>query len=219
MPCKGYGCSTLESNYHVTLAELLAWNSWMGSDCDAALFQNLSSYDTRAICIGIDTSSSPTTSLTTTVTATTTTSSSVGPTQTDTVPGCKEFYTVDDDDGCDTIEDLFGITFAQFYAWNPSVGSDCSNLWLGYAYCVDGSTSTATTTASTTGPGAPTQTGIAANCIKYHTVETGDSCAAIESTYKVTFAQLYKWNPAIGEGCEMLVVGYAVCVGVSSYCI
>ncbi|KAL4942053.1 hypothetical protein BDV06DRAFT_222554 [Aspergillus oleicola] len=174
-PCKGYGCSTLESDYH-----------------------NLSSYNTRAICIGVDTSSSPTTSLTTTIMATTTTLSSMGPTQTDTVPSCKEFYTVDDGDGCDTIEDQFGIIFAQFYAWNPSIRSNCSNLWLGYTYCVDGPTSTATTTVLTTGPGAPTQTGIAADCTKYHTVEAGDSCATIKSIYKVTFAQLYKWNPAIG---------------------
>ncbi|KAL4739523.1 hypothetical protein BDV11DRAFT_169938 [Aspergillus similis] len=208
----GFGCSTLESDYHVTLAELLAWNSWMGSDCDAALFQNLSTYDTRAICIGVGSSSSPTPTATTTATATITTSSSVGPTQTDTVAGCNEFYTVADGDGCDTIENEFGITFAQFYAWNPSVGSDCSNLWLDYAYCVDGPTSTATTTA----PGAPTQTGIAADCTKYHTVEAGDSCAAIESTYDVTFAQLYAWNPAIGDDCQTLAIGYAVCVGVPS---
>ncbi|KAL4943095.1 hypothetical protein BDV06DRAFT_234966 [Aspergillus oleicola] len=134
----GYSCSTLQSDYHVTLDKLLAWNSWMGSNCDTALFRNLSYYDTRAVCIGVDTSSPPTTSLTTIVTATTTTSSSMGPTQTDTVPGCKD------------------ITFAQFYAWNPSVRSNCSNLWLGYAYCVDGPTATGTTTASTTGPGAPT---------------------------------------------------------------
>jgi hypothetical protein len=92
----------------------------MGSDCDAALFQNLSTYDTRAICIGVGPSSSPTPTATTTATATTATSSSVGPTQTDTVAGCNEFYTVADGDGCDTIENEFGITFAQFYAWNPS---------------------------------------------------------------------------------------------------
>ncbi|KAL5342008.1 hypothetical protein BJX70DRAFT_12018 [Aspergillus crustosus] len=204
-----YDCSKLESDYPVTLAELLAWNSWMGSDCDAALYRNMSSYDTRAICIGVDASSSPTT--TTSVATTTSTSSSVGPTQTDTVPGCTEFHTVADGEGCDTIEAAFDITFSQFYAWNPSVGSDCSNLWLGYAYCVDGPTSTATTTTTSV----PTQTGIATDCTKYHTVESGDSCAAIESTYEVTFAQLYEWNPAIGTGCETLVIGYAVCVGVS----
>lgn len=44
----------------------------------------------------------------------------MGPTQTDTIPGCQEFYTVADGDGCDTIEERFSITFSQFYAWNPS---------------------------------------------------------------------------------------------------
>ncbi|KAJ5153569.1 LysM domain protein [Penicillium canariense] len=54
----------------------------------------------------------------------------VGPTQTDTVAGCNEFYTVADGDGCDTIENEFGITFTQFYAWNPSVeaGDSCAAI-------------------------------------------------------------------------------------------
>lgn len=91
-----------------------------------------------------------------------------------------------------------------------TVGSTCTGLWLGYAYCVKGPASTASTTAS-----APTQTGIASKCNEYHTVVSGDSCAAVESEYGVTFAQLYEWNPAIGSDCEYLNVGYAICVGVS----
>jgi len=91
------------------------------------------------------------------------------------------------------------------------VGSGCANLWLGYAYCVKGTQSTATAT----GPGGPVQNGIASNCNAYYTVASGDSCAAIESRYDLTFAQLYQWNPAIGSNCENLWVGYAVCVGVS----
>lgn len=92
------------------------------------------------------------------------------------------------------------------------VGPTCTNLWLGYAYCVKGPATTTTTTTSV----GPTQTGIAANCDKYHTVVDGDSCAAIEGEYGITFAQLYEWNPAIGSDCEILDIGYAVCVGVSS---
>ncbi|KAJ0424778.1 hypothetical protein BJY00DRAFT_308683 [Aspergillus carlsbadensis] len=212
----GYGCAEIQSDYAITEAELLTWNSWMGSDCDTALFQYLSYYDKRAICIGIDSSSSlTTTSPTNTETATatsTTTSLSVGPTQTGTVSGCEQLYTVVDGDGCGTIQSEFDITFAQFYAWNPSIGSDCSNLWLGYAYCVQGPMATSTATSTS----APTQTGVAANCEKYHLVQEGDSCAGLESTYSITFAQLYEWNPAIGSDCESLAIGYAVCVGVFS---
>jgi hypothetical protein len=93
------------------------------------------------------------------------------------------------------------------------VGPTCTNLWLGYAYCVKGPATTKTTSMTSVGP---TQTGTAANCDKYHMVVDGDSCSAIESEYDITFAQLYTWNPAIGSDCNALVIGYAVCVGVSS---
>ena len=92
------------------------------------------------------------------------------------------------------------------------VGSSCGNLWLGYAYCVKGPASSSTTTA---GASAPTQSGIASNCDEYHTVVSGDSCAAIETQYNDTFTELYQWNPAIGSSCQNLWVGYAICVGVS----
>jgi hypothetical protein len=39
-------------------------------------------------------------------------------------------------DSCSSIESKYNITFAQFYAWNPAIGSDCTNLWLEEAYCV-----------------------------------------------------------------------------------
>jgi LysM repeat protein len=101
----------------------------------------------------------------------------------------------------------------NFYQWNPSVGSTYTNLWLGGAYGVKGPTSTATTSARVS---APTQTGFAYNCNKYYTVVAKDSCAKIETTYDITFAELYQWNRAIGWDCEYLEVGYSVCVGVST---
>ena len=89
---------------------------------------------------------------------------------------------------------------------------DIPNLnTLTAACCVRGPATTATTTSLD-----PTQTGITTNCDEYYNVVTGDSCAAIENKYGITFAQLYEWNPAIGSNCQTLVVGYAVCVGVSS---
>lgn len=94
------------------------------------------------------------------------------------------------------------------------VGSDCENLWLGYAYCVQGPVSTATS-GGTAAPPAPTQSGIASDCDKYYTVASGDSCSKIETQYNVTLAELYTWNPSIGSTCTNLWVGYAVCVGVS----
>lgn len=53
------------------------------------------------------------------------------------------------------------------------------------------------------------------NCNKFYDVQSGDSCAAIQSSYSITFAQLYSWNPAIGSNCQYLDVGDYICVGIS----
>ena len=94
----------------------------------------------------------------------------------------------------------------------PAVGSNCQSLWLGYAYCVRGPAASSSITP--TSSAAPTQSGIVSNCNKFYTVQSGDSCAGIESQFSITFAQLYQWNPSIGSNCQSLYVGYAVCVGV-----
>ncbi|KAJ5653870.1 hypothetical protein N7490_000873 [Penicillium lividum] len=134
-----------------TEAKLVAWNPWLAGDCDTELYANITGNDKRAVCIGIDAN------------ATTTTSSpSVAPTPTDTVSGCQEYYTVVSGDDCSSILTEFGITLAQFYAWNPSIGSTCAYLWLNEAYCVKGPATTATTTTATATATSvvPTQTGI-----------------------------------------------------------
>ncbi|CDM37952.1 hypothetical protein DTO013E5_10197 [Penicillium roqueforti] len=208
-----YTCDDIIYDYSLTMDDLVSWNSWLEGDCDTALYASLNATDDRAICIGVGSAAATTTaSGTATQTPTTTSSSSsMGPTPTDTVSGCEKFYTTTKGDDCATVETKFSITLAQFYQWNPSVGSTCTNLWLGEAYCVKGPASTTSATAS-----APTQTGIASNCNQYYTVVSNDSCAKIETAYGITFAELYKWNPAIGSDCEYLGVGYSVCVGVSS---
>lgn len=104
------------------------------------------------------------------------------------------------------------FTLSQFYQWNPAVKTDCSGLQAGYFVCIGVAGSTTTTTSN---PHSPQQTGIAANCNKYYFVEIGDGCAAIASTYGITLADFYSWNPAVGTSCQSLQAGYYVCVGVS----
>ncbi|KAF7122739.1 hypothetical protein CNMCM5793_000849 [Aspergillus hiratsukae] len=68
----------------------------------------------------------------------TTTTSSVpaastpgAPTQTGIASNCDMYYTVQAGDTCDTVAAEFGITTAQFLAWNPAVSSDCtSGFWV-----------------------------------------------------------------------------------------
>ncbi|KAJ5645771.1 hypothetical protein N7490_002143 [Penicillium lividum] len=123
---------------------------------------------------------------------------------------CARLHTVKSGDSCAAIESTYGVTFAQLYSWNPAIGDDCQSLSVGYAICVAVAFPTTTSTA------APTQTGMISSCKELYTVKSGDGCAAIESTYGVTFAQLYDWNPAIGDDCQSLSVGYAICVAVET---
>ncbi|KAL4749618.1 hypothetical protein BDW72DRAFT_194649 [Aspergillus terricola var. indicus] len=69
-------------------------------------------------------------------------------------------------------------------------GKTCTNLWLGYAYCVEGppGAGSATATATSTSSLNPTQTGIATDCNRYHNVAEGDSCAQVEENFGLTFA-------------------------------
>ncbi|XDG02515.1 hypothetical protein ABKA04_002130 [Annulohypoxylon sp. FPYF3050] len=207
----GVDCASVADDASIELAQLTTWNSWLGSDCDTALFANLDENDVRAVCIGVN-NTAPTATATNPP-STVSSTASMGPTQTGIVSNCQQFYTVQSGDSCAAIEGMFAISFADLYSWNPSIGSNCENLWLGYAYCVSAPPSS--TTSGGSGPAAPTQSGEAANCNKYYTVQSGDSCDKIESQFDITFQQLYQWNPAIEADCTNLWLGYAICVGVS----
>lgn len=45
------------------------------------------------------------------------------------VKNCTEYQQVYDGWTCETVEDAYDVTFAQFYAYNPVIGKDCSSLW------------------------------------------------------------------------------------------
>ncbi|RPA73549.1 hypothetical protein BJ508DRAFT_418988 [Ascobolus immersus RN42] len=58
------------------------------------------------------------------------------------VPGvsknCKKFHKAKGGDSCYWIAKNNGVTLAKFYQWNKKVneGGECSQLWVGYRYCV-----------------------------------------------------------------------------------
>lgn len=157
------------------------------------------------------------------VPATTVIDNSGSPIRANTTSNCTEYVDVFTGSGltCQDILVDYNITIAQFYAWNPAVGSDCSNLWLDYSYCVagpslPGSPTTSASPSSTTaaGPGAPTQTGQPSNCDKWYIVESGDSCAQVENQFFITPAEFLAWNPAVSSDCTTgFWAGYAYCVG------
>ncbi|KAL3430313.1 hypothetical protein BDV09DRAFT_189365 [Aspergillus tetrazonus] len=170
-----------------------------------------------------------------------------------------ECYFVEKGDSCSAILSKYDILMAEFYSWNPTVGSDCSTMEYGYYVCVGVSASTTTstntgttTTATSTGP-SPTQSGVTSSyriiewnpavgsncadlwvgyyycvattaiqpmpniistCTQYYLVQSGDSCYSIEQEYLITSTEFYTWNPDVGTDCSALWSGYYVCIGV-----
>ncbi|KAJ5720987.1 uncharacterized protein N7483_008921 [Penicillium malachiteum] len=197
-----------------TLTEFYSWNPAVGSSC-----AYLDVGD--AVCIGTTTSNSTSTS-SVTVTATTTTASGTAEPSTDS--SCTEYRKVVDGDSCIGIEEEYNITAAEFLAWNPTVGTTCESLWLGYLVCVDAPytiTSSATPTAtsistSSTSTAVDVEPSTVADCTEYHLVVDGDDCESIEAEYDITAAELNEWNPYVGTDCASLWLGYDVCIDAPS---
>ncbi|CZR70102.1 uncharacterized protein PAC_20003 [Phialocephala subalpina] len=193
-----YPCDGIASDYNITTAEILAWNSWAGSDCDTGLYAGLSANETNSVCVAVN---STLTATTTSSTSATSTSSTLGPTQTGIISTCTEFYTV------------------------PSVGSNCQFLDVGDSYCVAAPSSTTSTTTSSTStvvsttsvtPPGPTQSGIPADCDAYAVTEAGDGCETFATRNGITLADLYLWNPVLDNACDNFWLDEAYCIGISS---
>lgn len=141
------------------------------------------------------------------------------PTQSGMVGNCNKFHFVQEGEGCASIGSKYGLTTAQLFAWNPAIGNNCQSMWLNTYLCVGligGSPTTKPTTTAGNGiiTPTPTQTGMVSNCNKFHLVADGDGCASIGSKYGLTAAQLYSWNPAIGNNCQSMWLNTYLCVGV-----
>ena len=167
---------------------------------------------------------SPAATLTVSGTVTWTTSTvpaKPSPTQPGLTSQCTKFYKAVSGDICVGIAAAFGtFTFADFLAWNPAVDQDCSGLRAGWYYCVEAPKGGATATVSaapteTCNPTAPTPTQPVAvcGCKKWHEIVKGDTCSGIIEEYGIGEG-FYKWNSRVGGTCELLLLGYYVCVGV-----
>ncbi|KAH8812335.1 hypothetical protein F5884DRAFT_843633 [Xylogone sp. PMI_703] len=123
----GDQCATIASSHGISLAQFLAYNKELNSGCT-----NLIAGDYYCVNIVGGTTS-------TSKKPTTTTGNGIAtptPTQTGMVKNCKKFHLVVSGDQCGTIASSAGITLANFYAWNPAVGTTCASLWLGYYVCI-----------------------------------------------------------------------------------
>ncbi|KAF2817301.1 uncharacterized protein BDZ99DRAFT_565066 [Mytilinidion resinicola] len=121
-------CLSIAARYSISFAEFYFWNPSVGADCSGILAGYW-------VCVAVDDATPPSTTSTLTITP-------VVPKPTPTQPGlistCNNFYKVAKGDTCISIVASFGYKFTveAFEAWNPSVGADCTNMWLGYWVCV-----------------------------------------------------------------------------------
>lgn len=124
---------------------------------------------------------------------------------------CGKYVQVESGSNCNTIVLANGITLDSFYAMNPSIDADCTNLLAGYDYCVALVNGTSTTSTTSTLAAAPTQTvtGTTGECYEWHVVETGDSCYSIYTEYDITFEYFRELNTYVDEACDNLWLDYA----------
>ncbi|KAJ9211201.1 hypothetical protein DTO166G4_7227 [Paecilomyces variotii] len=199
-------CYTIQDLYlDFTLNEFYTWNPSISTGC-------VGLEPGYYVCVGVTGGTSNIATATATIagttTATATSSLPYEPQQTGLTSNCDDYYYVNEGDACTAILEEFDITMAEFYAWNPAVGSDCNTMEYGYYVCVGvpGSNATTMTTQSITPPTAtiasttttastlilttttttatiigpsPTQTGITTNCTTYYEATANDSCWSI----------------------------------------
>ena len=133
---------------------------------------------------------------------------------------CDKFYLVQTGDQCGTIASSNGISLAQFYEWNPAVGTTCAGLWGDTYVCVSviGQTPTITTSVPTPTNGistpTPIQPGMTTNCDEFYLVQVGDQCGTIASSNGISLAHFYEWNPAVGTTCTGLWGDTYVCISI-----
>ncbi|KAF8908651.1 hypothetical protein CPB84DRAFT_1767170 [Gymnopilus junonius] len=125
--------------------------------------------------------------------------------------GCAKWYTIVSGDSCSSVEQAFGLSSTAFFALNPEVKSDCTNLGLGEAYCVKAIGQTSGGNGTQVPPNVVSGTDTQ-NCTRYDTVISGDSCPIFEARNNITDALFRALNPEINTGCTNIELGGAYCV-------
>lgn len=209
-------CQDVLDGYEINIAQFYGWNPAVGDQCQN-LWPNYRYCVRPGAYVPVSVSASP---IVTGSQPSTTSTSPAGtappaPTQSGQPGNCNAWVVAKAGDGCDTIENDAGISAATFSQLNPVVGTDCSGLWAGYAYCVGTSgtiTPSPSSTTATGGPPAKTQDGEPSTCSKWVVAQSGDSCESVEKAAGIDSATFLKLNPPVGSDCSGLWAGYAYCI-------
>jgi hypothetical protein len=203
-------CTSIENYYNLPFDTFYSWNPAVGNKCTSLLTNYW-------VCVGTVGWKPP--SKTTTKAATPTKAPSNGistplPIQPNMVGNCNKFHMVAKTTTCSSIQNYYSIASSDIGKWNPAVGANCAGLWAGYNICVGVIGGTPTQPSNGVKTPSPIQPKMVSNCKKFHKVASTTTCGSIQNYYKITMAQLAKWNPTVGSGCEKLWADYWVCVGV-----
>ncbi|RMJ21574.1 LysM domain-containing protein, partial [Aspergillus sp. HF37] len=189
-------CDALAHGWGVTLEQLQNWNPSLDTSSEDCAPEEGYRYCMKGYASTVTGGPPPPTQTPSSVSSGSTPSSTQLPIRDGTITDCNKYEAVVSPMTCASVLKENGITIAQFYQWNPEVGEQCTNLWLGYRYCISGPTasSTSTTTSPTNGPQppGPTQAGEPDNCNKWHLVESGDNCYSVAQEAGITLDQFYK---------------------------
>ncbi|KAH7159574.1 hypothetical protein B0J13DRAFT_642947 [Dactylonectria estremocensis] len=202
-------CTSIEAYYTLPFATFYKWNPAIGSNCQSLLANYY-------VCVSVEgwkpTPTEPGNGIATptpiqggmpTPTDPGNGIETPSPIQSGMVKTCNKFHLVKSTTTCASIESYYTLPQATFYKWNPAVGTN-----------IIGWTPTPTNPGNGISTPTPIQTGMTKSCKKFHLVKSTTTCASIQDYYSITFANLYKWNPAIGSKCTTLWAQYYVCVAV-----
>lgn len=113
----GDSCSVIETTFNLTLAQFIAMNPEINSQCTNLILGD-------AYCVHSSngtTSTGPPTNL-----------------ATGSLANCTTYHTVLSGDNCNAIDAQYSIAEADFLRWNPEVDVACTQILAGEAYCVGG---------------------------------------------------------------------------------
>ncbi|KZV92987.1 hypothetical protein EXIGLDRAFT_836066 [Exidia glandulosa HHB12029] len=117
--------------------------------------------------------------------------SSGGESSGDNSGNCSGTYTAVAGDTCTSIAQNFAISVHHFLSLNPSVSSDCTNLHIGFAYCIESSGTDSSVPAAE---------------------RTPPSRAIPAPQFGVSVDQFLSLNPSVSPDCTNLHIGTAYCV-------
>ncbi|CAK7231095.1 hypothetical protein SBRCBS47491_007814 [Sporothrix bragantina] len=117
---KGDTCAKIVAKYGTfSLNDFYGWNPAVGTDCSGLWVDTY-------VCVGVP------------GTPTVAPPAKPSPTQDGLDASCNSYYKVAKGDTCQKIVDAHKstLTLANFYKWNPAIGTDCGSLFLDYYVCI-----------------------------------------------------------------------------------